>query len=172
MWTPQGTQKPAWMRSHRPNWGQCEPWQKSWGGTEYWSHFKVSPKKHCLMIKGRIRCRKEARRSHLMITATITGDGTHRHHIPPGRTGRGPKSHLETTADKTQTEGHSARQWAWSSPVGQKAGWGSHGVISVAWVAAVAQVWSLAWEFLHATGAAKKKQTKTNKQKNWTGLSL
>ena len=35
-------------------------------------------------------------------------------------------------------------------------------VTAVAWVTAVAQVWSLAWELLYASGAAKKKKQPKN----------
>ena len=37
-------------------------------------------------------------------------------------------------------------------------------VSAVAWVAAVAQIWSLAWELLYATGAVKKKEKKKEKK--------
>lgn len=37
---------------------------------------------------------------------------------------------------------------------------------AVAWVIAVAPVWSLAWEFLYASGRAKKKKKTEEKEKN------
>ena len=43
---------------------------------------------------------------------------------------------------------------------GSSVGKGSSVVAAVAWVAATVQVRPLAWEFLHATGVAKKKKKK------------
>ena len=43
---------------------------------------------------------------------------------------------------------------------GGSVGWGSGIVTSVAWVTAMAPVWSLAQELLPAVGAAKKKKKK------------
>lgn len=45
---------------------------------------------------------------------------------------------------------------------GGKVGWGSVGVTAAAGVATVVQIWSLAQEFLHAAGAAKKTKQNQN----------